>query len=409
MAQAPETRGYREDKPLSIAQLNWHVKNLIEGNLPPVWVEGEIADLSQPSSGHIYFSLKDEQSQMRSVIWRSTASRIPFDLKDGMSIVCRGSVEVYLPRGSYQLIIDRMEPKGVGPLQLAFQQLHAKLSAQGLFADDRKKPLPSFPKRIGFVTSPSGAAISDFLQASHDLWPTEVIVIPSRVQGEAAAMEIARGIRQAQKMVPALDILVVGRGGGSVEDLWCFNDERVVRAIANASLPVVSAVGHEIDVTLSDLVADLRALTPTHAAHAILPNPSELDGRLRQLGKRLQHGLRNRALRARSRLEAMTQRSVLARPHEIHQQHTQYIDELGERAREAALEMTQEKRRKISELARAAEALSPLSVLSRGYSITLDENRHAVRSTKALEVGNSIITKLSDGVMESVIQKIDDT
>ncbi|MEM8734963.1 MAG: exodeoxyribonuclease VII large subunit, partial [Planctomycetota bacterium] len=200
-----------------------------------------------------------------------------------------------------------------------------------------------------------------------------------------------------------------GRGGGSIEDLWCFNDERVVRAIANASIPIVSAVGHEIDVTLSDLVADVRALTPTHAAHAVLPNPSELGGRLQQLSKRLQHGLRNRALRSRSRFEAITQRSVLARPHEIHQQHTQYVDELGERARESLLEATQKRRHMISELARAAEALSPLSVLSRGYSITLNSAKQTLRSTKDLQAGDQITTRLRDGNVESVIQKIDES
>jgi exodeoxyribonuclease VII large subunit len=402
----PETRGYRQDKPLSIAQLNWHVKNLVEGNLPPVWIEAEISDLSQPSSGHMYFVLKDAQSQIRGVIWRSTAARIPFKLKDGMSVVCRGSVEVYLPRGSYQLIVDRLEPKGVGPLQLAFQQLHQKLAAQGLFAAERKKSLPTFPKRIALITSPSGAALSDFLQASSERWPAEILLIPSRVQGDEAASEIARAIRTAQKLNPTPDLVVLTRGGGSLEDLWSFNDERVVQAIANCRLPVVSGVGHEIDVTLADLTADARALTPTHAAQLAFPLKDEVAERLSQATQRLSSSLLHRATAARARLEGTLQRRILTNPHEIHRVRRQVVDVLETKALQAVRNLVNNQKQNLTNVSRAVAALSPLQVLQRGYSLTQSEDNAPITSAQQLREGQVVTTTLASGSFDSTVSEI---
>lgn len=392
-------RGHTPEAPLSVSQLNWFVKQVLEQAAPRVWIEGEISDLSRPSSGHIYFTLKDEQSQVRGVMWRSTAQRLPFKLKDGMSVICQGAVEVYAPRGSYQLIVQRMQPQGLGPLQLAFQQLHQKLTQEGLFAAERKRPLPRFPKRIGFVTSPSGAAVHDFLEAAKSQWSDfSMTLIPARVQGEGAAAEIVQGIQLAERFTPPLDLLIIGRGGGSMEDLWCFNEEIVVRALAACPIPTISAVGHEIDVTLSDLAADARALTPTHAAQLALPNAGELRGYLAQLERRSTNTLRSRLSSIRQRLENYATRSVLARPHQIHQQRRQLVDEYDLRGRKAIWNYLRGSRERLASLARATEALSPLNVLGRGYSLTqLRGSTDPLVSTQQIEVGDQVLTTLAQG------------
>jgi exodeoxyribonuclease VII large subunit len=393
--------GYSPEAPMSVSQLNWHVKQVLEQAIPRVWIEAEISDVSRPSSGHLYFTLKDEDSQVRGVMWRSTAQRLPFQLKDGMSVLCRGAVEVYAPRGSYQVIVERMQPQGVGALQLAFQQLHQKLAQEGLFAAERKRPLPRFPQRIGFVTSPSGAAVHDFLEAAKSLWSNfELVLIPARVQGEGAAAEIARGIQLAQLFNPPLDVLIVGRGGGSLEDLWCFNEEQVVRALVASAIPTISAVGHEIDVTLSDLAADARALTPTHAAQLALPNGDQLRSYLSQLDRRANSSLRSRLKSIRERLQNYATRSLLARPHQIHQQRRQFVDELELRGRVAIWHLLQQRRERLASLARAAAALSPLNVLARGYSLTsrLDSSQ-PLQSSQQVKLGDQVLTKLAHGAL----------
>ncbi len=433
-----EVRGMSDDQPMSVSQLNWYIKQILEQAVPRVWVEGEISDLSRPGSGHIYFTLKDANSQIRAVIWRSAAQKLPFALKDGLSIVCAGGVEVYEPRGSYQLIINKLQPKGIGPLQLAFQQLHQKLSAEGLFDPNRKRKLPRYPRRIGFVTSPTGAAVHDFLEAARGLWNDfHLVLIPARVQGDRAKAEIVQGIRIAQKICPKLDVLIVGRGGGSIEDLWCFNEEPVIRALIASKIPTVSAVGHEIDVTLSDLAADVRALTPTHAAHLILPNQNEIQSYIQQLGQRGAASIRNRCNQLRQRLGYLSDRSVLARPHEIHVQRRQMIDEWDLRARSAVWKIWESREEKLIALARAASALSPLAVLARGYSVTQipvsekdkdlaepsastesqtrvkpGKSRHdspimrPVTSTEQVQVGDRLTTILHAGRIESEVVDI---
>lgn len=404
-----EARGHDESAPLSISQLTWYIKNLVEGNLPKLWVEGEISDLSRPSSGHLYFTLKDDQCQIRAVMWRSTAERLRFKLQDGQSVVCGGGVEVYAPRGTYQLIVKQVLPKGEGELQLAFRQLQQKLTAQGLFDESRKKPLPRFPRQIGFVTSPSGAAIHDFLEAANDRWSDfHLRIISSRVQGESAASDISRGIRLAQTLEPKLDLLIVGRGGGSTEDLWCFNEEKVVRAIAASNIPTISAVGHEIDVTLSDLAADARALTPTHAASLALPNRQEIATWIRHNQTRIDELIRNRLSRYRQQLEHYSQRSVLARPHALHQQRKQMVDESELRLHKTMRGLLQLKREKLASMSRATEALSPLAVLQRGYSLTQKAGLKTtpVFRSSEIEVGDLLQTTLSEGSVTSRVESI---
>lgn len=403
--------GLDEECPLSVTQLTLCIKQLVEGSLPQVWLEGEICDLSRPSSGHYYMTLKDKNCQIRAVMWRSAAQRLPFQLEDGQAIVCCGGVEVYPPRGTYQLVINRVQPKGLGSLQLAFQQLHKRLAAEGLFEPARKRPLPRFPDRVGFVTSPSGAAVHDFVEAARKRWPRmHLTVIPAKVQGAGAAEDIVRGIALAAELTPALDLLVVGRGGGSMEDLWCFNDERVVRALVASPIPTISAVGHEVDVTLSDLAADARALTPTHAAELALPSAAEIATYLAQARVRMANCLHNRVRHARQRLEHLAAARTLVNPHEVVNMRRQMLDEWELRMRNAMWRLHRAQCERVQGVARAAHALSPLQVLSRGYSLTSrTSDGQLLRSSSDVSVGDRVTTILEHGSFVSQVLSVSDT
>ena len=384
---------------LSVGQLTARIKELMESSFPSVWVSGEISNLARPGSGHCYLTLKDDQAQLRAAIWRNTAARIRFDLQDGLEVVCRGHVDVYAPRGSYQLIIETIEPKGVGALELALRQLKEKLAGEGLFDPARKRPLPPFVRRIAVVTSPTGAAIRDFLQVLGRRWRgAEVLIVPSRVQGEGAAEEIAAGIEAVGRLANPPDCLVVTRGGGSLEDLWAFNEEVLVRAVAASAVPVISAVGHEVDVTLCDLAADVRALTPSEAAELVAPAADELTARLRQYQKRLATGLRVRAATARSQLDALARHHVFRRPYgQIHDA-ARHLDELAARADLAIRNQTRLSRGRIDSAAARLGALSPLSVLGRGYSLTQRaEDGRVVRDADELAVDDLITTRFAHG------------
>lgn len=402
-----ETPGLDESNPLSVSQLTLCLKRLIEGSLPSVWLEAEISDLSRPSSGHYYMTLKDKNCQIRAVMWRTAAARLPFQLEDGQAIICQGGVEVYPPRGTYQLVIQRVQPKGLGSLQLAFQQLHKRLSGEGLFAAERKRPLPRFPTRVGFVTSPSGAAVHDFVEAARRRWPLmQLLVIPAKVQGPGAAEDIVRGIRIAGKLTPQLDVLVVGRGGGSLEDLWCFNEEKVVRALAASPIPTISAVGHDVDVTLCDLAADARALTPTHAAEVGLPSAAEIAGYLAQAQMRMATTLHSRVRNLQQRLQQLAHTRAIERPQELIHQRRQMLDEWDGRARTAMWQLMRQHRQKVEGLARAAHALSPLQVLSRGYSLTShSDTGQLVRNADEVVIGEQITTVMEKGTLVSKVIK----
>jgi exodeoxyribonuclease VII large subunit len=389
---------------LTIAQLTRRLQNTLQEYFSGVWVSGELSEVTRHSSGHIYLTLKDESAQIRGVVWRTTAQRLPFQLREGQHVICAGDVEVYPPRGSYQLIIQVIEPVGLGAQQLALQQLKQKLHAEGLFDPRHKKPLPVFPRRIAFVTSPSGAAVRDFLQVASRRWRgIQLLVIPAKVQGDGAAEEIVRGIRAAHRLPQPPDVLVVGRGGGSVEDLWCFNDERLVRAIHAATIPVVSAVGHEVDVTLSDLVADVRALTPSEAAERIVPAVDEIKLGLSKLRQRLSSALRSQAATARQKLESLGSRRVLRRPFELVQQRSVQLDELTDRARRAIWRRFEQLRRQTASHAAHLESLSPLGVLARGYSVTMRENGEVVRNSESLSIGELLKTRLERGEVVSKV------
>ena len=390
---------------LTVSELNTAAKDVLGATFDDVWVAGEVSDLSRPSSGHLYFSLKDEEATIRAVIWRSTASRMPFQIEDGQQLICRGKIDLYVVRGSYQLVVKQAEPQGVGSLQLAFEQLKRKLSEEGLFAEEHKQPAPWLPRKIAFVTSPSGAAIRDFLEVTRRRWSNvHVVVIPARVQGQQAAGEIAAGVRTANALTDPPDLLVVGRGGGSMEDLWCFNEEEVVRAIFESEIPVISAVGHEIDVTLSDLVADRRALTPTEAAELAVPAEAEIAGMLEAIQQRMVSTLQSRVLRARQQLQTLDSRPVLKRPEEIVEQRARIVDEWEQRLSRAMQDVIQRGKEKVAVAAVGLNALSPLSVLERGYSVTQDQDGQVLVDIQQLQIGQEMVSRLFNGRVISVVQ-----
>ncbi len=397
--------GTSSDAPLSVAQLNAWIKNAIEQTVPTFWLAGEIGNLNHSASGHVYLTIKDATSQVSAVLWRSTFERIGMDLREGMAVLVQGRIEVYGPRGTYQVIITRMEQQGLGALQAAFRRLHAKLEKEGLFAPERKKPLPAFPSRIGFVTSPSGAAIHDFTQVLKRRWPgASVLIIPSRVQGDGAALEIAEGIRVAALLKPALDVLVVGRGGGSLEDLWCFNEEVVVRAVAACPLPTVSAVGHEIDVTLCDLAADVRALTPSEAAERIVPSRDDVLESLAAVQRRLDSLLLHRLSQAETRLQSIASRTVLQSPERLLETPTQRLDVIHETLDNMIDVIIQSRTEQLERVSQVLDAISPLKTLARGYSVTLDAaSDKVIMSIEHVKPDQLIRTKLCDGEFLSKI------
>lgn len=402
-----------EPEILTVSQLNHFIRDLLENEFPQVWVAGEVSGISRAQSGHIYFTLKDDQAQIRSIIWRSTSERLKFELQEGMQLICCGKIDLYPPRGNYQLVVRSAEPVGMGPLQLAFKQLHEKLEKAGFFDPATKQQLPRFPTKIAVVTSPVGAAVRDFLQILSRRWNSvDVTIIPARVQGEGASEEIAAAIQLANQLQPAPDILVVTRGGGSLEDLWCFNEEPVVRALFESRIPTVSAVGHEIDVTLADLAADVRALTPSEAAEKIAPSSRELLRHLGNLKSILDQDLLTTLERAYERLIQIESRPVFRRPLESIRDAQRRLDELEMQSRNGINRVLDDRRRNLNSLARNLESVSPLAVLARGYSITsrvAEENSSSnteelVVSKNQIKKGDRIQTRVADGVFVSRVE-----
>ena len=393
---------------ISVTELITAFKEVVETVLPPCCVEGEISNCKRSPAGHIYLTLKDEQAEISAVIWRTVAARLKFQPKDGMQVLAAGSLQVYVARGSCQFIINQLMPQGIGELELAFRQLKEKLQKEGLFDAERKRPIPRIPKRIALITSPTSAAVRDMIQVMTRRWPAaNIVIVPVRVQGEGAAAEIAKALRQVH-LIPDVDVVITGRGGGSLEDLWCFNEEIVARAIAACKLPVVSAVGHEIDVSIADLVADRRALTPSEAGELVVPSADDLRNTLRQMASRMNQSLRNRLERSRLRLQAIESRAVFQRPVTIVDERRQRCDDLVERANRAISLRVERHRQQLTAVAASLEALSPLKVLARGYSLTLKENGDVVRSATDLQEGEILKTRLSQGTVSSVVLETQD-
>ena len=462
--EAPKARSARpaaaSSKPeprraLSVSELTDRIQGVLETEFFDVWVEGEISNLKLASSGHWYFSLKDDKAQIAAVVWRNDARLVRFKPKDGMKVLARGQLRVYSPRGSYQLSVQVLEPLGKGSLQQAFEELKEKLEREGLFAQARKRPLPMLPRRIGVVTSPTGAVLKDILRVLRSRYANlEVLVYPAHVQGDDAAGDVAQGIRALNKLAarpggPRLDVIVLARGGGSLEDLWAFNEEGVARAIAASAIPTISAVGHETDFTIADFVADLRAATPSAAAERVVQAKEDLQARVRALDERRDAALRLKLARTRHRVESAAVHRVFAAERNRIRNQAQRTDELlrrseaslrravergaaharrlrerleafrldrqlaarrercaglGRRLEDLFRSQTDRRRARLGRLAASLDGLSPLSVLGRGYALVWDEARgRLVRSALEVAPGEALRIRLHQGALRATV------
>ena len=435
---------------LTVSELTNRLQGLLETEFVDVWVEGEVSNLKRAASGHMYFSLKDAGAQIRAVVWKTDARLLRFEPKDGMHVLARGSLRVYPPRGDYQVSVQVLEPLGKGSLAQAFEELKERLEKEGLFAPGRKRPLPLLPRRIAVVTSPTGAVIRDILRVLHQRYASlEVLVYPVRVQGEGAAGEIARAL-SALNRLGGLDVVILARGGGSLEDLWAFNEESVARAIAASRIPTLSAVGHETDVTIADFVADVRAPTPSAAAERVVQPKEALQARVNTAGNRLGAALRLRLTRTRARVEAAAAHRVFAAEQGRLRIRAQRVDELvrrGERALVRRLETSRERagrkrerlevlrwdrqlaarrervarrverlhgllrgrvdqrRATLAGMAGRLEGLSPVAVLGRGYALVWDEATGVLlRDAGETELGHELRVRLHKGTVRATVE-----
>jgi len=407
----------------TVSELTRLIRAVLEEAVGAVWVEGELSNVRQPASGHYYFTVKDESAQISAVLFRGNQRGLRFQPKDGVLVRVFGEISVYERSGNYQIVVRRIEEGGQGALLARFEALKRKLEQEGLFDPARRKPIPLLPRHIGIVTSPTGAALRDMLKVFAQRFPNlHILLAPVRVQGEGAAAEIAAALDLLNAR-GGLDVIIAGRGGGSIEDLWCFNEEIVARAIARSRIPVISAVGHEIDVTISDFVADLRAPTPSAAAEMVVGRKDAFEERLGQAGGRLARALRQAALEARNRLLAVSRRCGRADPALAARKLAQRLDglqyRLGRRMEAGAREGQQRLddaglrlshglrmgieagRHRTRNLEGRLGALNPLAVLKRGYTITADRAGGIVRSARAVRPGQRLVTRFTDGSVES--------
>ena len=401
-----------ERKPLTVSQLTNSIRIALESRFAAVWVEGEISNFKAHSSGHWYFTLKDQNAQLRAKCFRSTNTRIRFRPTDGLHVRARGKLSIYAPRGEYELVVDALDPVGAGALRIAFEQLRDRLNAEGLFAKELKRPLPVFPRRVGIVTSPTGAAIRDILNViSRRTRTVHVLFSPARVQGDLAGPDIARAIRfinQYHERALAegrggdlVDVLIVGRGGGSTEDLWAFNQEEVARAIRKSVIPVISAVGHETDFTIADFVADFRAPTPSAAAEIVAAREDQICSALDNLGRQLVRLTRYQVVNLRARVQEQ------ALSHAFDEVKSRLTT--ARRRYEAAwstcdavmAEQVQHGRERLALAAASLDALSPLGVLQRGYAIAQDASGRLVRDAASVNVGDEISVRLAKGKLNT--------
>lgn len=432
---------------LTVSAITRRIKGQLEGEFRQVWVQGEISNFKAHTSGHFYFSLKDRGAQINAVMFKGANSRLKFRPESGMEVVVRGKITVYEPRGNYQLFCETMEPVGAGALQQAFEQLKKKLSDEGLFATERKKSLPPFPKKVAVITSPTGAAIQDILNVMGRRSPhIHVTVVPARVQGDRAAHEIASALNLVNQVNDGFDVIIAGRGGGSLEDLWPFNEEVVARAIDASKVPVISAVGHEVDFSISDFVADLRAPTPSAAAELVCQDSQEVKARIQGLSQSLRRATL-RYLESKKSQLALFKKSLINPKDKLHRD-IQRVDELSVRLTQCwarvltakrvrldnlvirmrsphevleqgkeRLRLTQrrlfevnqqalkQRRWDLARLAKVLDTLSPLGVLGRGYAIVFDHNKRALTSAQSVKSGQSLQVQLKDGIIHSEVKK----
>jgi len=436
---------------LTVTELTFSIRTSLERTFSDIWVKGEVSNLRTPPSGHVYFTLKDDSSQIRAVMFRRTTLGMRFALENGLEVLVRGRVTVYEPRGDYQVLVDFMEPRGIGALQLAYEQLKERLGQEGVFESSRKQPLPFLPKRIGIITSRTGAAIRDMLTILHRRCPIiGVVLYPVAVQGEGAAAQIAEAITLCDHQ-GEVDVIIVGRGGGSWEDLWCFNEEVVVRAIADCHIPVVSAVGHEIDVTLADFAADYRAPTPSAAAEAVSPILDEVRGKIKDYGDRTVQAIAHHLAKGRHQFQATCR--AIPDPQRILQMRVQQVDDFTHRLVRAMKSLQKErrptlmalssslmqqnpryrieralflvqhyvrqlnqtmparvngKRQQIQNMATSLTTLNPLGILSRGYSVLERQpDGEIIRSRLQVQSGDRLRAMVADGSLSCLVERVD--
>jgi exodeoxyribonuclease VII large subunit len=423
------------DRVYTVTEITRLIKQELESTFPLIWVEGEISDLTRAHSGHVYFTLKDEASQLRGIIWRSAAQKVPFKLENGLQVICKGQINVYEPRGQYQIIVDVVEPKGKGALQLAFEQLKEKLSKEGLFDTEIKKTLPLFPKKVGVVTSPRGAAIIDIIRTLERRFAKlHILIYPVRVQGEGAAAEIVEGLKYLERL-PDVDVIIVGRGGGSMEDLWAFNEEIVARAIFACPIPIISAVGHEVDFTISDFVADIRASTPSAAAEMVVEKEQAFEDWIGNLEKRLSHHVKYLLQEQKNNVLGLIHHKAFQNFELRLLNLSQKVDELEAAAGQRIQNMRQwiiEGRsqtvlyeEKMSSLARSKiqnlrglweklsvelDSISPLNVLKKGYTLCWKgQSQDLIRQVDEVSEMDQIAVSFLEGELGCIVQSVDRT
>ncbi len=397
------------DGVLSVSQVNRYVKALMENDalLSTVSVRGEISNLKYHSSGHLYFTLKDAESELSAVMFRSSAATMKFAARNGMRVTAYGRISVYEKSGKYQIYVSAMTDDGVGALRMEYERLLKKLSDEGLFEQARKKPIPKIPKCIGIITSPTGAAVRDMINVTGRRWPmAKILVYPSLVQGTDAPASLCQGL-YLLNAAQACDVIIIGRGGGSIEDLWAFNDERVARAIAESTIPIISAVGHETDFTISDFVADLRAPTPSVAAELVVPDREEVKQRLDEAFEKTDSAFQSILLQHRQRVDALGHQIELLSPTKRLEAERELLSHKYALITNAIKQKLSAERERLGSVAGRLSALDPLSVLGRGYSITMRPDGGVIGSSRDISAGESISIKYVDGIAEATVNSVE--
>ena len=398
----------RSRQVITVTELNNYIKNLFESDsyLGNVWIQGEISNFKFHSTGHLYFSLKDDGSVIRAVMFRGSASKLVFVPENGMKVIVHGRITSFVRDGQYQIYIDAMEPDGIGALYIAYEQLKRKLEAMGLFDPKRKKPIPKIPSRIGIITSPTGAAIRDMINVAGRRFPyAKIILYPSLVQGPDAPPQLVSGLKYFNEN-NAADVIIIGRGGGSIEDLWAFNDERVAYAVAESHIPVISAVGHETDFTICDFVADRRAPTPSAAAEIAVPDTTELKNKFNNVIKHEAVSIERLLSRHREKLTLLSSSRILKKPSVLIDDRRMAVILASEKIVSAESANINTSKIRLGRISGKLEALNPLSVISRGYSAIYSEDNTLIKSVDQLEVGMKISFKTSDGSAEATVDKV---
>jgi exodeoxyribonuclease VII large subunit len=406
MLRSPATSSAPGERVYTVRELTRGIKRLLESHWNALWVEGELSNVRYHSSGHVYFSLKDDEATLPAAMFKMKAGRLRFRLEDGLKVRAFGQISVYEPKGAYQLVAAALEPVGTGDLELAFRQLRDRLDAEGLFARERKKPIPAFPRTVGLVTSGSGAALHDLLSVTARRAPhVRVVLRAARVQGEGAAADVAAAVRELDDWGGA-DVIIVARGGGSLEDLWAFNEEAVARAIFACRTPVITAIGHAVDVTIADFVADLRADTPSVAAEIAVPDVAELRDRVRRAGDALARAITAGLRRRRDAVRAAAASPALRQPLEFYRRRSQDVDRLEERLRAATGRLLERGRLRLAAAGGRLDALSPLAVLERGYAIALAADGRVLRRTAETRAGAPLRVRLADGELGCRVEEV---